>query len=434
MKRIILFCIAIIAMLSSCNNNHYVLDPQLKEDSSSVYMDNLWTPEEAAQNVRDFILGISENGSLRNVSLNIESVIPISSSLREGGAKLRDGNLSDTTLYLINFVDNGGYAIAAADKHVSPVVAYVPEGHLVGLDDIDNPGFEMYVNRAVSYIRKEVEEQKWVDKIVGINASINPNDIYQLVIYQSYGSWNQYVLDRFLTTIWHQNPPFNDNAPVKGGVKAPAGCVAIALGQIFSYYENPIQYDWTCINKFANSTYTPSTQEEEEAKPLIAKLLRDIGEGVHMDYGSSGSGASSDNALAYMRSLNFSCENLQDYSVSKIKESILNGYPVYIEGFRYKDEVNKTGYTGHAWVIDGVGVRRRRVQCYHLGKLVARFFETDNIVACNWGWGEGWNGYFLADVLTPGDAISFDKGADDDKPVQKGRYHLNVRIIPNIKH
>ena len=126
---------------------------------------------------------------------------------------------------------------------MSPVVAYVPEGHLVGLDDIDNPGFEMYVNRAVSYIRKEVEEQKWVDKIVGINASINPNDIYQLVIYQSYGSWNQYVLDRFLTTIWHQNPPFNDNAPVKGGVKAPAGCVAIALGQIFSYYENPIQYD-----------------------------------------------------------------------------------------------------------------------------------------------------------------------------------------------
>ena len=107
---------------------------------------------------------------------------------------------------------------------------------------------------------------------------------------------------------------------------------------------------------------------------------------------------------------------------------------MYIEGFRYKDEVNKTGYTGHAWVIDGVGVRRRRVQCYHLGKLVARFFETDNIVACNWGWGEGWNGYFLADVLTPGDAISFDKGADDDKPVQKGRYHLNVRIIPNIKH
>ena len=151
-----------------------------------------------------------------------------------------------------------------------------------------------------------------------------------------------------------------------------------------------------------------------------------------MNYGPSGSGASSANALAYMRSLNFSCENLQDYSVSKIKESILNGYPVYIEGFRYKDEVNKTGYTGHAWVIDGVGVRRRKVECFYGERLIGRYFETDNIVACNWGWGKGWNGYFLADVLTPGDAIILNKETGDDKPVQKGYYHLGVRIIPNI--
>lgn len=77
---------------------------------------------------------------------------------------------------------------------------------------------------------------------------------------------------------------------------------------------------------------------------------------------------------------------------------------------------------------------QQKVECYHLEKLVARFFETDNIVACNWGWGAGWNGYFLADVLTPGDDISFDKGSDDDKPIQKGHYHLDIRIIPNIKH
>lgn len=435
MKRIALFGIAIVAMLSSCSNNYCdVLETQQKGDMPSVYVDNLWTPEEATQNVRDFILGFPGNGELRSESLNVESVVPISSSLREGGAKLRDGNLSDTTLYLINFVENGGYAIAAADKHVSPVVAYVPKGHLVGLDDIDNPGFEMYIKKAVSYIRKEVEDQKWVNKIVGINGDINPDDIYKLVIYQSYGSWNQYVLDNLLSTSWHQRSPFNDNAPIRSGEKAPAGCVAIAVGQIFSYYENPIQYDWIRINKIENSTYTPSIQEEEEAKPLVAKLLRDIGDGVHMDYGASGSKASSDDALSYMRSLKFLCEDLQDYSISKIKESVLNGCPVYIEAFRYKDEVNKTGYGGHAWVIDGVGVRRRRVECFHLGKLVARFFETDNIVACNWGWGAGWNGYFLADVLTPGDDISFDKGSDDDKPIQKGHYHLDIRIIPNIKH
>lgn len=430
-----LLSIALIVMLSSCNNDRLGLEEQPNEISSSASTDsNLWTPEEAIQNVQDFVLGISENGNLRNASLNVETIVPVSSSLQEGGTKLREGvkELSDTTLYLINFANNEGYAIAAADKHVSPVVAYVPEGHLVGLDDIDNPGFEMYVNRAVSHIQKEVKEQKWINKIVELDQLIKPEDFQRIRFYQTYGSWDQYVLDHLLSTVWHQRSPFNDNAPIMSGVKAPAGCVAIAVGQILSYYENPIQYDWTRINKFANLRYSPSTQEEQEARPLVAKLLRDIGEGVHMNYGPSGSGASSANALAYMRSLNFSCENLQDYSVSKIKESILNGYPVYIEGFRYKDEVNKTGYTGHAWVIDGVGVRRRKVECFYGERLIGRYFETDNIVACNWGWGKGWNGYFLADVLTPGDAIILNKETGDDKPVQKGYYHLGVRIIPNI--
>ena len=45
---------------------------------------------------------------------------------------------------------------------------------------------------------------------------------------------------------------------------------------------------------------------------------------------------------------------------------------MYIEGFRYKDEVNKTGYTGHAWVIDGVGVRRRKVECFYGERLIGR--------------------------------------------------------------
>ena len=101
-----LLSIALIAMLSSCNNDRLGLEEQPNEISSSASTDsNLWTPEEAIQNVQDFVLGISENGNLRNASLNVETIVPVSSSLQEGGTKLREGvkELSDTTLHLINF-------------------------------------------------------------------------------------------------------------------------------------------------------------------------------------------------------------------------------------------------------------------------------------------------------------------------------------------
>lgn len=431
-----LLSIALIGMLSSCSKeDQFGVETQPKDNLSQICTSNLWTPEEAVQNVQNFVQGISDIEGLRSTCHNVETVVPVSSSLQEGGSTLRDGQeqLSDTTLYLINFANNGGYAIAAADKRVSPVIAYVPEGHLVGLDDIGNPGFKMYLERATAYIQKKSREDKWTDKIVGRDSIINSASLDRIRYRQTYGSWDQYALDHLLSTEWHQFSPFNDNAPVIDGENAPAGCVAIAVGQILSFYENPIEYDWTRINKFANLKYSPTAQEKQEAKPLIAKLLRDIGEGVHMNYGRDGSGAYSSNALAYMRSLYFQCEDLQDYSISKIKESILNGHPVYIEGFRYKDEVNKTELTGHAWIIDGVGVRRRKVECFYDNELVARSFETDNIISCNWGWGKNWNGYFLADVLTPHQPIDNEnKHSRDDKPNQKGFYHIGVRIIPNI--
>lgn len=69
-------------MLSSCNNDRLGLEEQPNEISSSASTDsNLWTPEEAIQNVQDFVLGISENGNLRNASLNVETIVPVSSSL-----------------------------------------------------------------------------------------------------------------------------------------------------------------------------------------------------------------------------------------------------------------------------------------------------------------------------------------------------------------
>ncbi len=434
--------ILFIVLLSSCSNSRQegLLEqqPSLNETILSASTDNMWTAEEAVQNVQNFILGIEGSGSFRNATFKVESVYPVSSLLEQGGGNLRNGqkNLSDTTLYLINFPDNGGYAIAAADKRVSPVIAYVPQGHLVGLDDIDNPGLDLYIEKAISHIKKEIQEEKWINKIEGLEHLWNIGVINSVLFYQTYGSWDKYAIPPLLKTLWHQGPPFNDNAPIINGKKAPAGCVAVAVGQIFSYFETPLQYDWSKINKFAylNSEERKLTPEEAEAGRLMAKLLRDIGDGVNMKYGLKGSGAYSKEALEYMRSLKFSCDNLQDYSISKIKESILNGRLVYIEAFRYKDEVNKKGYTGHAWVIDGVGFCRRKIECYYEGKLVGRYFETDNIISCNWGWKKDCNGYFLAEVLTPGKPIVVNKKSEENNSKQRGRYHLDVKIIPNINY
>ena len=58
----------------------------------------------------------------------------------------------DTLLYFVNFADNQGFAVVAADKRTSPILALIDKGNYKAGDlaQEDNPGFLSFLDRAVN--------------------------------------------------------------------------------------------------------------------------------------------------------------------------------------------------------------------------------------------------------------------------------------------
>ena len=134
-----------------------------------------------------------------------------------------------------------------------------------------------------------------------------------------------------LTTQWHQDTPFNELCPNK----YPAGCVAIAMAQIMKFHRWPTNYNWSDM---PNTGATTSTQT----------LIRDIGTAVKMNYGSTNSGASIDDANSAFRNSYSYNVTQSDHNATQVKNEILiNKRPVYMRGG------NANSGDGHAWVCDG---------------------------------------------------------------------------------
>lgn len=86
-----------------------------------------------------------------------------------------------------------------------------------------------------------------------------------------------------LETKWGQSAPFNNLC--NGNV---AGCVAVAMAQIMYKHKYPSSYSWSNMLKTYQTNGYTTTQAN-----AVAKLIRDCGISVNMDYGTDASAAKS---------------------------------------------------------------------------------------------------------------------------------------------
>lgn len=116
-------------------------------------------------------------------------------------------------------------------------------------------------------------------------------------------------------SLWHQDPPYNDQCPERGCTNSPpyntnalVGCVATAGAQIMRYWAWPPygegspygdrydwsnmldEYFWDAVNsRFTNDAGDPCTQVQIDA---VAELCREAGRAAGMGYGCEESSAS----------------------------------------------------------------------------------------------------------------------------------------------
>lgn len=201
-----------------------------------------------------------------------------------------------------------------------------------------------------------------------------------------------------LKTYWYQSSPYNNTIAYHKGNGTKVGCVAIAVGQIMAYHGKNTQkttYDW---NKILDNT-------KIKQPGGAADFLWDVAQGVKMNYGTSASGASDQDAAYYFRDSGYRISGwfnwigtyvIDNYDFDTVKNELNNYRPVYLTGYRNKhDWVFFYTYSGgHAWIADGYKIIERykkiKTDTGIYGSITYRTTKrTTKMIHMNWGWGSG---------------------------------------------
>lgn len=375
---------------------------------------------EAIDNLKTFLESIGEP-TTRCSGLDFDNVI----SIPHRGISTRSANEETPLLYALNFPDDGGYAILAADRRIDDEVLAVTEKGVITCDNFepycsyepsdDDDIFENQYNEMSSagYVGTYSEE----NFVAGLcysyasYASIDTTFVDMPFPEPDSVDYNRWIVsknvDCKLETIWNQGSPFNDLCPKVGWFKrekAPAGCVPIAVGQIVAYHEYPnlicngVKIDYSLLKAVRN---IHDVDNSEDSLGIAKNFIRFLSSRNACDvyygkiFGISFGFALPSKAKSTFDLLGYNNVNLKwGYNENTVMKSLDSGCHVFMSAVAGIVD-------GHAWVIDGYKIR-------NYTSPEGRIDKTQNIVHCNWGWLGNSNGYFVSGIFKTNEGVSYD--------------------------
>lgn len=348
---------------------------------------------------------------------------------------------TDTLIYVFNYADDAGFALVAKDKRATSLLAVTERGSYDG-ETTDNEGFELYMDYLRDHLAAATSAPSGLlssglgDAVITETKAISIRDTT--------------AVGPYLTVAWGQEFPFNYFCFVgggSGGQQGVAGCDAIAIAQLMSYYEYPtstqLTYSFAPVSTLALnwSEWKYSADWDVYA---VAMFIREIGERnkseyyvEHTDDGDSYYTKSNfQDDISCLRSFGYTTDGACNYSKGTVFASLNNRRLVMMRG------TNASTDKGHAWVIDGYRVLEHTSMHYQrpMGQLdwtlMATVYDRKSYLHFNWGFFGQYDGfYFIEGYSTGGVGGTWTESADVFYP-PKADYDYNddVRIIPNIYH
>lgn len=352
----------------------------------------------------------------------------------------------DELVYLVNFGNDGGYAILAADDRIGDeVIAVVDEGSITVEDMLgcydfisssgDNAPTEeehlgaMLNKMCLDYATKQVNRVDSLD--VGGEDIIEMLEAYsQTVIVNS--------VSPMLTAEvgWRQTDPFNDFCPILGsGNRAYTGCVPLAVSKIFAYFEYPayisynnVPVDWTALKtNFLSTTGSLSA----------AALLRFIGVGCNSMYFSEGTFTFPGPARNFMEDCFYSNVSLDDYSTSSVISMLEDDCPLFICSLPHNGFLDYDFAKSHAWNIDGYKTTQK-ITLYYV--FINGIFDHTELVYgpystkvhCDFGWRGLYNGYYVSGIFQlNGTGVEYDNPSSLHTDTTNYNFYLKIITYDN---
>jgi len=412
-----------------------------------------------------------KSGSGRRVNSMTALVADNRPALKSGD--FGDIKIPDTLAYILNFNDSLGFAIVSADTRIdNPVLAFTGSGSLI--DETDNPGIAIFLERMEDYILNSiVEAERQRDSLLDdimekLNSESNTKASLFVPSQVDVIETSRELVNRVSPLVrveWGQEEPFNDN--VGGNCAAnwrnpkgnyPAGCVAVAVAHIMSYWRHPsningFSFNWTELNKYTGgrwwriNTYPDAANQSlmydapVNARNQVANLFEQIGRGVKMNYGCGGSGTTKSNSVDFLSRQGFRTGGVRAYDSSIVITSLNNRRPLMAAGCSHRTSIKILGitlsssYSGcHQWVIDGYlryRVTFSIIMRDHRGAIISQMNISGHLeyLHNNWGWDGRHNGYFLSGIF---DSNLTPINSNTTKSGEPRNYQYKIEIVPNI--
>lgn len=451
MKRIALFLTMCAIVLLSCENRLEEVDIKIckiTEQTSSPYHITL---EQALNNMYSTMDAL--NLGTRAKCRVVKDVQLIPSARRQ----TRSGDALDA-FYVVNFENEEGFAILAADTRISADVigigeqgnfTYVPieesmtrsgvidtldtNADVLTLDDLYVPEEDDYLlgggeddgnnflSRAIDILDSNIENP--IDN--GNGSGTDGGGNYRII------ETTEELISPLISTKWGQNKPYNYKCPryyyylhpqtdtirYKADYDFPydtfygyighkliaTGCIATALAQILAYHNYPNTdtiLGESDVTDWADFPIELDTDSNSTHIDHISSLMYTIGVGCNMDYGFGGgtqSFSTPKRARDYMEQLGY--QNVTrhiGYSTNTIRQMLRNNCPVLI-GALVSLEQHHDFWGGHAWVIDGY--HKEIEKWYYADDNTLYKTVTNYYVHCNWGWNGDLDGWFTSGLF-----------------------------------
>lgn len=321
------------------------------------------------------------------------------------------GGDEDPIIYVVNY-KGGGFIVFSADARLSPILAFSDKE----LFPVDSIMYHEGVQSWVSCLKETVEGYKnngveqeenvaflWQQE--NIEKRFRAMDNTGLVRYaegegpmpSECGDAKYYAVGPLLQTKWAQGVGYNNYCPhancsEQENGRVLAGCVAIATAQVIRYYRYPSRYNYSIMpNNICYSCPTAGIEVDE-----MARLIKDVGDGVSMDWGCGSSGTYSELAQFALRTkFGYSYAERVDFNRERVKQEINAGRPVIIDGGpkEYWVIIPYRG-SGHTWVCDGYATLEI---CRGTLPNITIYISTE--LHMNWGWGGSYNGWYRSDYF-----------------------------------
>ena len=318
---------------------------------------------------------------------------------------ITDEEYGDTLLYVVNYPE-GGWTMYSSDKRVPAIVAESKNGCFVLEDAEENYGEWLEAtcedmkavresdNKGLNFSAEEISANSELWDAVSnpdafVKTHIDPNNEhstrassghYRLVKVDSVLVFGEQIL-HLTTTRWDQNHPYNLYCPMTNdgsGLRAPAGCVAIAGAQMLYYLHHKfgvidsiptkascsaVVGDYYNSNNMKQWDYRSEIWEElkedgnnEKEGKMMAPLIAQIGLNIGMKYGNDGSSVAAKDLIPYVFNPRGIACDYDVYSSTIAMAEIKNKMPVIVRAYgRKKKKIIRTKYyDGHAFIIDGM--------------------------------------------------------------------------------